>query len=301
MTALALTGVTGRLGGRIAARLRDTGLTPRLLVRDAARAPALPGCEVAVTSYDDAEAVGRALEGVEVVLMVSASESPDRVAQQRTFVEAAASAGVDHLVYTSFVSAGPGATFTLARDHGATEEAIRASGPAWTFLRDNLYLDFLPLLAGDDGVIRGPAGEGRVAAVAQDDIADVAAAVLLDPGAHAGRTYDLTGPEALSLGDVAAALSAATGRQVRYERETVEQAHASRASYGAPDWQVEAWVSTYLAIAGGELADRSDAVERIAGHPPRSLTDVMRSDPTLLARLRLSGGAGPRRPRGRRR
>jgi uncharacterized protein YbjT (DUF2867 family) len=115
-----------------------------------------------------------------------------------------------------------------------------------------------------------------VAAVAQDDIADVAAAVLLDPDAHAGRTYDLTGPEALSLDEVAATLTAATGRQVRYERETVAEAYASRASYGAPDWQVDAWVSTYLAIAGGELAAVSDAVERLGGHAARSLTDLLR-------------------------
>jgi len=277
MAALALTGVTGRLGRRVADRLVDGGSTPRLLVRDPARAPALPGCEVVVAPYDDAGAVRRALEGIEVVLMVSASESPDRVAQHRAFVDGAAVAGVRHLVYTSFVGAGPDATFTLARDHGATEEHIRSAGPAWTFLRDNLYLDFLPLLAGADGVIRGPAGDGRVAAVAQDDIADVAAAVLRDPEPHAGRTHDLTGPEALSLEDVAVALTAATGRPVRYERETVEQAYASRASYGAPGWQVDAWVSTYLAMASGELATVGPAVEHISGHPPRFLADLLRS------------------------
>jgi uncharacterized protein YbjT (DUF2867 family) len=207
---------------------------------------------------------------------VSAAESVDRVAQHRAFVDAAADAGVGHLVYTSFVGAGPDATFTLARDHGATEDHIRGSGLVWTFLRDNLYLDFLPLLAGDDGVIRGPAGEGRVAAVAQDDIADVAAAVLRRPDDHAGRTYDLTGPAALSLGSVAATLTAATGRAVTYVPETVDEAYASRASYGAPDWQVDAWVSTYLAIASGELSALSDAVERITGHPARSLEDLLR-------------------------
>ena len=275
MPTIALTGVTGRLGGRVATRLVAAGSTPRLLVRDPARAPALPGCDVAVATYADGEAVRRALAGVDVALMVSGSEEPDRVASHRTFVDAAAAAGVGHLVYTSFVGAGPEATFTLARDHGATEDHIRASGVAWTFLRDNMYLDFLPLLAGEDGTIRGPAGEGRVAAVAQDDIADVAVAVLGDPTAHAGRTEDLTGPEALSLAEVAAALTTATGRPVRYEPETEEEAYASRASYGAPDWQVTAWVTTYLAIASGELAGVSDAVARIAGHPPQSLAQLL--------------------------
>jgi uncharacterized protein YbjT (DUF2867 family) len=275
MPTIALTGVTGRLGGRVATRLVAAGSTPRLLVRDPARAPDLPDCDVAVAPYADGDAVRRAVHDVDVVLMVSGSESPDRVAHHRTFVDAAADAGVGHIVYTSFVGAGPDATFTLARDHGATEEHIRASGRAWTFVRDNMYLDFFPLLAGTDGVIRGPAGDGRVAGVAQDDIADVAVAVLHDPAAHAGRTYDLTGPQALSLHEVASALTAATGRAVRYVPETVDEAYASRAAYGAPGWQVAAWVTTYLAIAEGELAAVTDHVAAVAGHPPRSLDQVL--------------------------
>ena len=89
-------------------------------------------------------------------------------------------------------------------------------------------------MAGEDDVIRGPAGEGRVAAVAQDDIADAATAVLLDPGAHAGATYSLTGPRALSMNDVAGTLTAELGRPVSYQNETIEEAYASRAGYGAP-------------------------------------------------------------------
>jgi uncharacterized protein YbjT (DUF2867 family) len=247
MPTIALTGVTGRLGGRVATRLVAAGSTPRLLVRDPARAPDLPDCDVAVAPYADGDAVRRAVHDVDVVLMVSGSESPDRVAHHRTFVDAAAHAGVGHIVYTSFVGAGPDATFTLARDHGATEEHIRASGRAWTFVRDNMYLD----------------------------IADVAVAVLHDPAAHAGRTYDLTGPQALSLHEVASALTAATGRAVRYVPETVDEAYASRAAYGAPGWQVAAWVTTYLAIAEGELAAVTDHVAAVAGHPPRSLDQVL--------------------------
>ena len=94
--------------------------------------------------------------------MVSAAESADRLDQHRTFIDAAAEAGVRHIVYTSFLGAAPDATFTLARDHWVTEEHIRASGLAFTFLRDSFYLDFLPALAGEDGVIRGPAGDGLV-------------------------------------------------------------------------------------------------------------------------------------------
>ena len=109
------------------------------------------------------------------------------------------------MVYTSFFGAAPDCTFTFGRDHWHTEELIRGSGLRHTFLRDNLHIDFLPLMVGADGVIRGPAGDGRVAA-ARDDIADVA--VLGDAGdGHDGRTYDMTGPEALTMAEAAEELS----------------------------------------------------------------------------------------------
>jgi uncharacterized protein YbjT (DUF2867 family) len=129
-------------------------------------------------------------------------------------------------------------------------------------------------MVGEDGVIRGPAGDGR-AAVAQDDIADVAVAVLLDPRRHDGRTYDLTGPEALSLAEIAQTISDVTGRPVRYHAETLEEAYASRARYGAPEWQVDAWVSTYTAIGAGEMAAVSDAVPTLAGHPATALPQLL--------------------------
>ncbi|MGY1716070.1 SDR family oxidoreductase [Geodermatophilus sp. SYSU D01106] len=274
---LAVTGSTGQLGGRVARRLADAGVEQRLLVRDTSRALRLPGATAVAAPYADGDAVRAALDGVGTVLMVSASETPDRVEQHRTFVDAAADAGVAHLVYVSFLGAAPDATFTLARDHWATEEHVRARGLSATFLRDSLYADFAPVLVGEDGAIRGPAGDGRVAPVAQDDIADVAVAVLRDPAAHAGRTYDLTGPEALTFAGLAATLSAATGRDVRYVPETLEEAYASRASYGAPDWQVEAWVSTYTAVAAGELDVVSPAVPDLLGRPARTLEQVLRA------------------------
>ncbi|WP_103501040.1 MULTISPECIES: SDR family oxidoreductase [unclassified Streptomyces] len=271
-----VTGATGRLGGRVAARLAAAGVPQTLVVRDPARAPDLPECTVVRGGFADREALFPALDGADRVLMVSASESADRLDQHRSFVDAAVKAGVGHLVYTSFLGAAPDATFTLARDHWVTERYIRDSGLPYTFLRDGLYADFMPGLAGEDGVIRGPAGEGRAAVVAQHDIADAAVAVLLDAAAHNGATYDLTGPEALSLEEVAALLSTATGRRVTYRPETVEEAYRSRAGYGAPDWQLDAWVSTYTAIAAGELAAVSDAVPRLTGRPATPLAEVLR-------------------------
>lgn len=270
-----VTGATGRLGGRVARRLAASGVRQRLLVREASRAPVLPGARAVRSAYGDRAAALDALRGVRTLLMVSASESPGRVAQHTAFVDAAADAGVRHLVYVSFFGAAPEATFTLARDHHATEQHIRARGLEFTFLRDNLYADFLPMMVGEDGVIRGPAGQGRVAAVAQDDIADAAVAVLLDPAAHAGATYSLTGPEALTLDEVAATLSRAQRRPIVYEPETIGDAYASRAHYGAPSWQVDAWVSTYTAIAAGELADVSDDIPRLTGHPATTLAELV--------------------------
>jgi uncharacterized protein YbjT (DUF2867 family) len=208
---------------------------------------------------------------------VSASEDENRVRQHRTFVDAAVAAGVQHLVYTSFYGAAPDATFTHARDHAATEDHLRASGVSWTFLRNNLYADFLPGLVGADGVIRGPAKIGRVSAVTQDDLAEVAATVLLDPAGHAGATYDLTGPEALTLAEVARIITDVTGRPARYHDETLEEAYASRASYGAPGWLVDAWISTYTAIAAGELAGVSTAVADLTGRPATRFEQHLRA------------------------
>ncbi|MBB2986015.1 SDR family oxidoreductase [Terracoccus luteus] len=273
--ALAVTGSTGWLGGLVARDLAADGIRQRLLVRDPDRAPALDGADVRRCAYGDDDEAVRALEGVRTLFMVSAAEHPDRLGQHLGFVRAAARAGVGHVVYVSFYGAAPDATFTLARDHAATEAALRASGMAWTFLRDNLYLEFFGQLRGEDGAIRGPAGDGRVAAVSHPDIAAAAGAVLRGPAAHAGETYSLTGPEALTLAEVADVVAEVQGLETTYVAETVEEAYASRAVYGAPDWQVDAWVSTYTAIAAGELAGVTDDVERLTGRPPLSLREVL--------------------------
>ena len=274
---LAVTGSTGGVGGMVARDLADRGVEQRLLVRSADRAPRLDGAVVEVCSYGDREASLAALEGVETLLMISAAENAERLAEHRTFVDAAADAGVSHVVYTSFAGAAPDCTFTLGRDHWATEEHIRGRGLTATFLRDNFYLDFLPLMTGEDDVIRGPAGEGRMAGVARADVARSAVAVLLDPAAHTGTTYTMTGPEAITMAEAAATMTEVTGREVTFHDETVEEAYESRRRWEAPLWQYDAWVSTYTAIRAGEVAEVSDDVRRLTGRAPMSLRDVLRS------------------------
>ena len=242
---IGVTGATGALGGRIASTLAERGIEQRLIVRDAARAPSLPGAEVAeAAGYDDGDAMARAFAGVDTLFLVSAGDHPDRVSLHRSAVDAAAAAGVERVVYTSFLGAAPDATFTFARDHFHTEEHIRAAGLGYTFLRDSMYLDYVPFFASPDGVIRGPAGDGRVGAVARDDVADTAVTALLDPQ-HEGREYEVTGREAYTLAEAAQILTHFTGREVVYVEETLEEARASRAPSGAPDWEIEGWVSSY--------------------------------------------------------
>jgi NAD(P)H dehydrogenase (quinone) len=282
--AFAVSGASGAVGGRVAVRLASLAHGQRLIVRDRNRAPDLPGAETVQASYDDPQALRRALAGVKTFFMVSAGEAADRVRQHITAVDAAVAAGVERIVYLSFINAAPESTFTFARDHWHTEEHVRAVGLRHTFLRDNMYMDFLPVLAGTDGVIRGPAGDGRVAAVARDDIADVAVAVLLGDG-HDGRTYDVTGPEAITLHQVAEELYQVTGRSITYHAETLEEAYESRASYGAPSFEVEGWVTSYAAIATGEMDVVSDTVSKLTGHAPMTLADFLRRHPESYQHL----------------
>jgi NAD(P)H dehydrogenase (quinone) len=133
-------------------------------------------------------------------------------------------------------------------------------------------------------VIAGPANEGRVAAVAREDVAAVAAAVVGDDG-HDGKSYDVTGPRAFTMAEAAAELSRVSGRRIIFRDETIEEARASRAHYGAPDWQLEAWISTYTSIASGELDVVTDTVARLTGRAPATLADLVRSQPDALAHV----------------
>jgi NAD(P)H dehydrogenase (quinone) len=282
---IGVTGVTGGVGGRVATLLSEHGVDLRLLVRDPARAPRLAHAEVAeFGGYEDDDGMRRALDGVATLFLVSAAEDPARVLLHRTAVDAAVAAGVRRIVYTSFVSAGPDATFTFARDHWHTEEHIRASGAAFTFLRHNLYIDFVPVLCPPEGVIRGPADDGRVAAVSRDDIAEVAAAVLTGDG-HDGETYDITGIEAFTLTEAAAELARVTGRHIRFEDQTMEEARESRRPAGVPDYILEGWVTTYAAIAAGDLEAITDCVERFCDREPQRLGDWLRANPESYRHL----------------
>jgi NAD(P)H dehydrogenase (quinone) len=280
-----VTGAAGAVGGRVAGLLAERGVERRLIVREGAEVDAA-GAEVrTITDYGDFASVRSACERVDTLFLVSGRENPERLRQHMTAVDAAADAGVERIVYLSFLGAAPDATFTLARQHHATEEHIRGKGVAFTFLRSSLYLDFVPWIATPAGVIAGPAGDGRVAPVARSDVAETVVAVLTSRE-HDGATFDNTGPEAISMAGAAAELSRVRGREVRYVDETVEQAWESRRPTGAPDWEIEGWITSYLAIANGELDVVSDTVERLTGHRPMSLREYLDAHPESYAHLR---------------
>ena len=240
----AVTGATGVLGRRVAEGLAARGLEQRLVVRDATRAPRVPGAEVAqVASYADARAMGAALTGVETLFLVSAHDSigvihrarmsgrpvpaHDRVHDHIAAIAAAAAVGVERIVYLSFMNPEPDATFLLAREHFHTEEYIRSTGLGFTFVRPCLYVDKVAQHVARSDVIRVPSGEGRVAWVTRDDVADAVVGVLTGSG-HDGAAYDITGPEALSMAETAQRLSVALGRTITYEAQTPHEARAGR-------------------------------------------------------------------------
>lgn len=215
--------------------------------------------------YDDEDAFARAVDGVDTVFLVSLPESDERRAYQHRAIEACRKAGVRRIVYTSFIHAAPDATFTFAQDHYDTEQALEASGIPFVALRNNLYTDVLPYFA-TDGVIRGPGGKGKFAPVARTDIAAVAAAVMSGDD-YETRRLDVTGPQLVDLYEIAQVLSDITGQSIRYHEETVEEAYESRAVFNPTKVEIDGWVTSYTAIAVGEMATVSDTVERITGQP----------------------------------
>lgn len=280
---IAVTGVTGHVGSRVAARLTESGNRLRLIARRPEDIPSGLEGEKVFGSYSDQGAMTQACARASTLFFVSGREDEDRLEHHRRVVAAAAEAGVERIVYLSFLNAASDATFVLARQHHATEQFIRGTGMDFVFLRDSFYVDFLPHFVGDDRTIRAPAGDGRVSFVARDDIAD-AAAVLLS-GKHSRTAFDITGPEAMSLHEVAERLGGFIGRDIRYEPETEGEAYRSRSVYGAPDWEVEGWVTSYLAMANGEMETVSDAVETLTGRPPMSLEQFLEAHPRSYRHL----------------
>jgi uncharacterized protein YbjT (DUF2867 family) len=268
MAGIVVTGASGKVGGDIARRLAAAGVPQRLLVRDPARAPRLDGAEVVRADYRDPESVREALDPGDRVFMVAVHEGvEDRIAAHRSFIQAAAEAGVGLLAYLSMVNASRESPFPHSWSHRATEDMIRDAGVPFAFLRMNMFLDDLPLWFDPDGVCRGPGGEGRVALISRADVGAVCAAVLASDG-YRNETLDLSGDEAPTIAEFAAICSEESGRELRYEPGTRSDYIASRLRMGRKPWDAEAGAGSYLALAAGELGEPSDVVRRVTGRDP---------------------------------
>lgn len=255
---LLVTGASGGLGSLVARLLAD-----RPDVRVGTRRPTGPS-QVQV-DFDAPATLD--FRGVHTLLLISAGygEDDEVIARHGAAVAAAERDGVRHVVYTSLTEEGDHLPYALA--HRWTERRLAASSLAWTVLRNGLYAELLAGLAapGPDGRITAPLGGGRLAAVAREDLAEVAVRVALDPAAHAGRVYELVGDRPLSGADLAAATDSV------YAPVTLAEARAALSAPGAAPFQPPMLVGTYSAIAAGFLStpDRG-TLPHLLGHPPRS-------------------------------
>ena len=267
-----LTGATGTNWTEIARLLAGRGVPFHAMVRDPGRATdlaALSGATVVEGDFDDAESVARALGGAERVFLLTPSTERAE-AQQLAFVEAAQRAGVRHLVKLSQYAASADSPVRFLRYHAAVEQAVRDSGMGYTFLRPNLFMQGLLHFTGTvarDGSFAAAAGDAAVSVVDVRDIARVAVAALTEPG-HEGKTYTLTGPQALTHADMARAISEATGKPVRYVDVAPEAMGAAMVEMGMPPWQADGLVEDYAHYRRGEAASVETGVEEATGQPP---------------------------------
>ena len=275
MPKIAVTGVTGNLGGMVSRLCKKNGIEVRNLARNVEKAEKLGFSNVFKSSSDKWEDTVKSLEGIEVLFMVSGSENPNRVQQHKDFIDAAKVAGISHVIYLSFYNASKNSIFTLGRDHYATEEYIKENGFKYTFLRDNFYVDFFVDLCREYGEIKGPAGNGKVSAVVRSDVSEVAAKILENPGKWENQTLNMTGPEELSMAEIVKAISEYFGKEIKYIEETVEEAYESRKIWKAEQWEYDSWVSTYTAIAENEQSGISNDIEKVLGRKATSLVEYL--------------------------
>jgi uncharacterized protein YbjT (DUF2867 family) len=285
MPRIVVTGASGKVGRMIATQLAHGGVPQTLLVRDASRAPRLPGAEVVVADFRDPVSVRAALHPGDRVFMVSVHEDVEaRIAAHQSFVDATAGVGVGLLAYLSIVNPSATASFHHGRSHFATEQMILARGMPYAFLRMNLFLDDLPLWFDPDGVCRGPGGDGRVALISREDTAAVSAGVLVGPG-YENEALDLTGEQSHSLGELAAVCSEVTGHPLRYEPGTREAWLESRISAGIAPWDANIGVGSYEALQRGEFDVTSEVVRRVTGKPAQPARSWVEANPGRFGNL----------------
>ncbi len=272
-----VTGATGLTGGALVRRLSAMGVPVRALVRSAARAEglsALPQVQIVEGDMARPETLSEALRDVDRAMLISSSD-PTMLEVQSNFIDAAATADVKHVVKLSGIIADVDSPFRFARMHGEIERRLQASGMAFTHLRAgefmHAYFRQVPSIVAM-GRLLLPMEDARIASIDVGDIAAVAAVVLTGSG-HEGTIYPLTGPEALSMADVAEKLSAATGRRIVYVNVAPEQATSAQLAAGIPPFTADALAELFAERRKGKEAQVSPAVQTILGRPATSFDE----------------------------
>lgn len=281
-TLILVAGGTGHLGGRVVEHLLRRAPRPSfaVLARDRVKAARLVemGVEVRIGDYDNHAALPDRLGDIDKLLLIS-TMAMNRAEQQKRVVDAAVTAGVRHIVYTGLAirDIETSGVRDLMRSHFETEAHIEASGVPFTFLRNTMYAEAIPVIAGAGALENGislAGGEGRVPYASRDEMGEAAANVLTEHG-HEGKTYDLAGPEAYSYADVARVLSAIWQRPVAYRDVSAEAHEAALRAAGLPDFMVYLTSGTLRDIREGQYeVDRRD-LATLLGRRPMSLREIL--------------------------
>jgi len=271
---IVITAASGKLGTLVADLLAEKGLASQ--TRLAARSPEkladykAKGFEVVAADYEDPASLTAALAGAETLLLIS-SMGPNevRIAHHHNAIKAAKAAGVKRIVYTSAVNPSNSSLFDWAKAHVATEPELKASGIAYTILRDNSYFsnnDALFSAAKESGVLPFTGIEAKVAYIDHEDVASAIVGALTGAG-HENKTYEISGTQAYSAVELAAILSELTGKEIK-ALDVPPAAFADQfRSMGLPEFVVDGITSFYAALGAGEYAATSGDVELLAGRP----------------------------------
>lgn len=280
-----LTGVTGKTGRETAQQLLKKGAPLRAVVRDEAKAAPLKaaGIELVVGDLADADTVRRALKGVETAFLLLPNGKSQREVEMQ-FTDLAVATGVRHLVKMSSMEAVAHAQTPIPQAHWAVEEHIRASGIPWTIIKPNFFMQNLLASAASIKAQRKfslPMGNGTTGMADIRDIGAVCAEVLTGAG-HAGKSYEITGPEVLTFHDVAARFSEVLGAHVEYVPMPMEQFRSRMAGVLEP-WHLNAVCELFREIAETGLDHTTDTFRQLTGRDPISLRQFIRDNVALFS------------------
>lgn len=279
---IAVTGATGHLGNLIIDALLARGVAAgdiTAIARNEAKAAPLAanGVQLGIANYDDKEALTRALQGVDRLVLVSASDMGQRLAQHRSIIDAAVAAGVEFIAYTSLLNLDD-SELALAGEHRGTEALLAESGIEHALLRNGWYWENYAsaLQSGQaSGQFFGAAGSAKVSGAARRDYAEAAAVVATTDG-HSGKTYELAGSPSLTYPQLAAEVGKAIGTEVQYVNQTVDEYRATLEQFGLPGEMAAGFAGMEPAIEGGALYSESTDLQDLIGRPSTSAADALR-------------------------